>query len=380
MCMNSQNILNFNGNQIDVRIDFSENYDLELSNCGYDERLLSSNPIDYSGISTTMDFSNSSVITTITLTNNNLRYVIPYIDLIQHMGGTYEYTFLTTDTYKYSDGGEEVILWIDGFNETLPSLLNDFYFTNLDNIPIRDKVNFELRNFNIKPWVQQIKKEKKFLYPIRNSRGWTMEFKFRRGYGPWFENDKFFYMGVRGDSVIEDYADNSLSFGFTNQGEFIWTSAHLKSFCLDQFVVDTGKTNPLFVPFNEDFVVTIVFDRYIYLYDCDIPNEGGVNDYIVDYATLIEELSFKWDKRRIFRLGDLKVYVNGRLNKTFRNFEETILSDRGEQPYIMSWGGGTGLMNDIHLGSSKTELRSVRYFTEPLQPLYVKHNYFNYYK
>lgn len=375
MYMNSQNILNFNGLKIDVRLDNSESYDLELTNDDYDRRLLSDNPIEYGG-ETVIDLSDSfDEIYSITLVNDEFKLVIPFEPFIEYFGINYQHTFLTTDKYLYKLNNK--ILSIEKFNEIVIDVVD---LNNFDPTPIRDLINFEIINFKIKPWAQQIKKSDNFLYDLRTPKGWTMEFHFNKNKDSWEDKNVFFYTGVRGDNEIKNYADNSLSFGFTNMGEFEWVSTHLKNFCEDEYETLRGKTLPLNPRLNENFLISVVFDRYLYLYDCDIENEGGVNDYISDYATLEEELSFKWGKHKKFRLGDLKVYYNGKLIKVFPDWEEIVLSERGVQPYIMSWGGGTGLMEENHQGNSKLKLNKVRYLNQPLQPLYIKHNHINYYK
>jgi len=57
------------------------------------------------------------------------------------------------------------------------------------------------------------------------------------------------------------------------------------------------------------------------------------------------------------------------------NWEEVVPSNRGTQPFIQSWGGGTGLMSGIHSGVSCFNIKSVRYYEEPLNYVRVRHNF-----
>ena len=73
------------------------------------------------------------------------------------------------------------------------------------------------------------------------------------------------------------------------------------------------------------------------------------------YGREIVELNNKWLQQKDYRLGRLKIYVNGRRFHTFENFEEVIPralnTEREKQigvPFNLSWGGGTqGLRENL---------------------------------
>ena len=65
---------------------------------------------------------------------------------------------------------------------------------------------------------------------------------------------------------------------------------------------------------------------------------------------LIENLNLKWWKSLEDRKGILKIYLNGNPIYKYDNWIEIVSSTRGHQPFIQSWGGGTGLMGEIHEG------------------------------
>jgi hypothetical protein len=74
-------------------------------------------------------------------------------------------------------------------------------------------------------------------------------------------------------------------------------------------------------------------------------------------------------------LGTLKIYLNGRPIYKLENWEEIVPSNRGTQPFIQSWGGGTGLMNNIHNGVCCFNIKSIKYYEEPLDFVHVRHNF-----
>ena len=146
---------------------------------------------------------------------------------------------------------------------------------------------------------------------------------------------------------------------------------------------------------TKDFNITIVFDRYKRYTDCDIENDGGWNDLVgwkinpyqdteitavtstqlVTYSETIEELNKKWADEKSRRLGILKIYLNGRPIYKLENWEEIVPSKRGSQPFIQSWGGGTGLMGNIHNGVCCFNIKSIKYYEEPLDFVHVRHNF-----
>ena len=182
----------------------------------------------------------------------------------------------------------------------------------------------------------------------------------------------------------------------------------------ESFYTSSGQTETLCTTgLTKDFNITIVFDRYKRYTDCDIENMGGQNDLIIgphptDYiintgvtavtSTQVvtgylitnpldvltgatptyqynEELNKKWADERDRRLGTLKIYLNGNLIYKLKDWEEIIPSKRGEQPFIQSWGGGTGLMGGIHEGVCCFNIKSIKYYEEPLNFVHVKHNF-----
>lgn len=234
----------------------------------------------------------------------------------------------------------------------------------------------------------------------RTEKGWTLDFIFNRDTQPWNVGGVFYYLGVRGDDNVLNYSDNNLSFQFTQDRRIKWVTHHYSGYCqtngyAEDYYVSEGETPQLCtIGEDKDFNITIVFDRYSRLTDCNLENDGGWNDMVglktIDYVdtsvsavtsttTTVyntqEELNKKWADERNYRLGTLKIYVNGRPIYKIKDWEEIIPSDRGTQPFIQSWGGGTGLMGGIHEGVSCFNVKSIKYYEEPLDFVHVRHNF-----
>jgi hypothetical protein len=338
--MANQNILRFYGSKLDLRVDYSELYDYELSKVqmDYNEEVL--------------DFD-----TEIT------------------------YTGLTIDSSCLT-------------GLTLP------WEVEVNTIYTGDTCDFTVRR--------------------RTEKGWTLDFVFNGE----TTGTTFYYLGIKDDLLDGNYADNNLTFSFTNNNEIKWESYHYSGLCnpdsgyTESYYTLTGKTPELCTNgIYNDFNITITFDRYTYLYDCEIENEGGWNDLIlgphaVSYTdelwapttgdtgsffsgsfighstqittgytmvtgslnwitgdteySYVEELNKKWAGEKQKRLGTLRIYHNGKRIYKLKNFEEIIPSLRSSENEIVQIFGDDSL-NGI--------LKQVKYFEEPLDFVHVKHHY-----
>lgn len=282
---------------------------------------------------------------------------------------------------------------------------------------------------NNKPWVYKIDEGSgnNNCSPIvrrRTEKGWTLDFVFNREGLSWSSGNIFYYLGVLGDTnSTNNYLDNNLSFRFTNDGKVKWVAHHYSGSCdaslgyRQSNYIATGQTPTLCVTNNtKDFNLTIVFNRYKELTDCDIDNIGGFNDLIQgphavefvkpltgvtamtstqivegytitntieDWVTggtitneYIEKLNKKWANERDSRLGELKFYLNGNLIHTEENWEEIIPSYRDNQEMVQSWGGGRDYLTG-YLSQSVCcfNMVSIKYYEEPLDFVHVKHNF-----
>jgi hypothetical protein len=138
--------------------------------------------------------------------------------------------------------------------------------------------------------------------------------------------------------------------------------------------------NPPYLLLEHWFQVDVVWERYTWLDICDLWWRGGLGDitkteYLDSLANntmaLIKppitngkevaetidlvNLDQSWLDDVNFRMGRLKIYVNGKIHYTIENFEEIIpralSTDKEKQlgvPFNISWGGGTqGLRENL---------------------------------
>jgi hypothetical protein len=427
--MNTQNILNFYGSKFDIRLDSSEFYDYEISKIQNDyatDVLDLTTPITYTGltIDTTLGYSSCSR-NSITLSEHDnsindsdyiysgLTFNLNYNNFVSYFNNTYQHTILNNDIFTYVGIPNETHYFkISGFNNPIDAGI--FQFTGFTKnitkclsilnggtccpIPLK---------LNNKPWAYKFNEGRgtnncQPLLKRRTEKGWTLDFIFNRENVNWYSNNVFYYIGVRGDNNIENYADNNLSFQFTSDKRIKWVSYRYSGVCdpslgySESYYLDQGVTPQLCTTgTTKDFNVTIVFDRYKRYTDCNLENDGGWNDMIPGIKTIPytppsgssitstqttifsdqEELWKKWSSERERRLGTLKIYLNGRPIYKKENWEEIIPSTRGSQPFIQSWGGGTGLMNNVHNGTSCFNMKTIKYYEEPLDFVHVRHNF-----
>lgn len=256
---------------------------------------------------------------------------------------------------------------------------------------------------NIKPWNVQINVPYTgdtcdFTVRRRTEKGWTLDFVFNRDNKDWSEGKTFYYWGIVNELNPLNFIDNNLSFSFTSDGKIMWETYHYSGYCetsgyTESYYISSGETSTLCTGGTlNDFNITIVFERYKELYNCDLENEGGVNDYITGWTVtnplnvisgateqisgMTETLSHLWANERDSRLGILKIYLNGQPIYKIKDWEEVIPSLRNSSNGIYQiWGGGTTGYVDIHEGDTTFNLKKVQYYEEPLNFVHVRHHY-----
>jgi len=156
------------------------------------------------------------------------------------------------------------------------------------------------------------------------------------------------------------------------------------------------EVNPDWLDFEHWFLIDVVWERYTYMDYCDLKWFGGLDqitriEYLQSLANNaisliappytnglipgeieIVQLNQTWLDEAKFRLGSLKIYINGRIFYTVENFEEVIPrpldTDKEKQvgvPFNMSWGGGTqGLHENLTL-SACTATTAGMYIQDP---------------
>jgi len=394
--------------------DFIPIYELDLRNnlCYFDgiqlteyDNTIHDTGYTYSGITLILDYNNftsyfdttghtysniilNNDIYTYTGLTNEIHYLqietfhlgaTPYIDPI--LSGLTEeqvITGFTTDIISCSDR-------LDGFSGTCCPTQQI-----LSNLPYVIITNEGGGIDNCENYIQR-----------RTPKGWTLDFVFNKnGETNWTES-VFWFTGVRDEYEVENFADNGISFRFTDEGKISWTSYRYSGYCdisgfTELYYIDSGITKNALCPdgTSDDFNITITFERNnVYEDDCDLANEGGWNDLIVSISgDTTERLNIKWTNERNKRLGTLKLYHNGRPLEievpispisNFRNlpvykvknFEEIVLSDRGFQPFTHVVGGGVTGSGGIHNSVCCYSIKYAAYFEDYLKPLDVRQRY-----
>lgn len=435
--MNTQNILKFYGTKLDIKLDSSEFYDYELSKVDLDynsEVLDLTTPISYSTlkINTTLeDFSCQRNTITLTEFDNRVNdgsypysgfsSTVTYTTFVEWIGLYHKYLILNNDVYRFlSSDGEEHYMQISGYNEevnvdvrmgsseteVIEGFLTDGYLKCSNKLESETACCGITPKYGVKPWAYQ------FIQPEpnectssiinrRTEKGWTIDIIFNRESLSWSSGGKFYFFGTRGPNSYASSADSILSFGFTSDRRISWTATRYSGYChtesgyTESYYVDSDVTPQLCTTGEtKDFNVTIVFDRYKRYENCDLENNGGWNDLlgweieeyedtevtavtstqIATYQTTNERLNKKWSDERQRRLGTLKIYLNGRPIYKKENWEEVVPSSRGSQPFVQSWGGDVNLNGD-HTGVCCFNMKSIKYYEEPLDFVRVRHNF-----
>lgn len=427
--MNTQNILHNNGTKLDLRLDCSEFYDYDLG----DNNLVGENreypdftyEINLSSGLTRFDtiqlneFDNSVYDTGYTY--SGLTLVYNFTGFTQHFdttGHTYSNVYLNNDVFIYTGiTGEthyfEIYNYFSGGTPSLDPLLTGVTGTTLETVLTGFTTEYLFCTEQLSPITgtccptEVIKSNLPWVYLIdhgggddncdwfiqrRPERGFMLDFVFNRNSLPWSNGSVFFYSGVRDEYEPENYADNNLSFSFTDDGRIIWKVIRYSGYCSTDIVstdpvtgttysgwthiyyIDSGYTEPLCVSgTTDDFNLTISFERYYPYSGCTLANEGGWNDMVVDNATIEmneylpstkEELSARWMEERWKRLGTLKIYLNGRPIYKLDDWEEVIFSDRGFQPFAQAVGGGVTGCEGVHEGVCGFDIKYMGYLED----------------
>jgi hypothetical protein len=432
--MNSQNILKFWGSKLDLKLDSSEFHDYEVhkTESDYNAEVLDFNtPITYTGltINTTLMTGKDCNRDTISLievdvtpyitgsTFSNYTWVLPYSAFTSQLHNSD--LILENDVYKFIDSISREHYFVHNnnrYNNTLsnPFSLNVGGFTGTgttyscydvitgDDCCPQDPIP------TAKPWAYQINHGAgtdncSYKVQRRTPKGWTIDLVLNKTNLPWSDGNMIYYLGVRNETNISNYADNNLSFSFTNDGRVRWQSVRYSGICntetgySETYYISSGQTPVLCTNgTSRDFNLTISFERNSVYTDCNLENDGGWNDMIPGIKTIpytdttitavtstqttiyseVEELNKKWAFERSRRLGTLKIYLNGRVIYKLKDWEEVIPSTRGNQPFIQSWAGGTQYSGGIHnLGTSCFNFKRVQYYEDPLDYVNVRHHY-----
>jgi len=253
-----------------------------------------------------------------------------------------------------------------------------------------------------------------FVIRDRTEKGWTIDFIVNTSGQTLVTGNTFYYWGIKDEYIPANYIDNNVSFEFTVDNRIKWSKSIYSSYCGDDYLVveDSDKTNPICEgALVGDFNVTIVFDRNLDYKDCcEMENDGGLNDLftgwtivttgitagtypnglhndsaqqimneIIDGAgeyTTEWTINKKWYAEKYKRLGTLKIFLNGKLIYTNKEWEEVVPTVRqSENAIVQVLGGGTYGSGGIHEGTTPYEIKKVIYYEKPLSYIEIQNNY-----
>lgn len=315
--MNTQNILKYYGSKLDIKLDYSEFYDLELSGSDndYDTNLLDlSTPINYTSLIVSSDCITGTTINNIKpwIININQNYTSYDCDFTlrrrTEKGWTLDFVFNRNDL-NFSQGSDFYYWGVDTMSEYVDNFLK-FSFGEIDNEEVIIWEEVKLSGY------------------CDTVSGFTTT------------------------TIIESGHTNSISSGETLNDFNITITFERYSEYLNCDLTNEGGWNDLITGVtvnNPESIIT-----------------GGTES--ITYYEVINE---KWWNERNKRLGVLKIYLNGKLFYKKDNFEEIIPSLRtnGEK-IIQVIGGGFS-------GETETNftILNFNYYEEPLNFTEVKHNF-----
>jgi hypothetical protein len=150
-------------------------------------------------------------------------------------------------------------------------------------------------------------------------------------------------------------------------------------------------TNFVYTASTYNQSVTLIQPPYTHYYTTTYTSTTttyNVTTIETPYGREVVELNDKWLKEKDYRLGRLKIYVNGRKFHTFENFEEVIPRalnvEREKQigvPFNISWGGGTqGLRENLTfiecpISGDVTTTTTIDYSTTTTTSSYLGYQY-----
>jgi hypothetical protein len=343
--MNGQNILNYYGSKLDLKLDSSELYDYQLATneVDYDTDVLINIPIIYSAL--TIDSSCLDVSL-----NDQKPWIIPINK--NYTGDTCDFTvrrrtekgwtldfIFNRESINWSGGNIFYYLGIDGDTTDTNYLDNNltFGFTNNGRVywnSFHYSGSCSLTGYTETNYVAG--GQTPILCTTGNTSDFNLTIVFKR------------YKEFDGCDL-----DNMGGFNDLIRGP------HAVPFSVDPTTGVTAVTSTQIVT---GYIITNNVYEWI---------TGGTVT-----TQYVEELNKKWSDERDRRLGDLKFYLNGNLIYTEKNWEEIIPSYRNNQTIIQSWGGG---YNYSHFGPTQYicgfNIKSIKYYEEPLDFIHIKHNF-----
>jgi hypothetical protein len=326
--MANQNILSFYGSKLDLKVDYSELYDFELTNVqdDFDSQVLDfTTPISYTGL--TID---SSCLTGVTTPYFEVNVNEPYT------GGTCDFTVRRrtekgwTLDYVFSGTVSGSTFYYLGIKD---DLTDPNYADN--------NLTFSFTSDNRIKWTAY-----HYSGYCNPDTGYTETYYTASG-----QTEPLCSNGISEDfniTIVFDRYKHYFDCDVENQGGF-----------------NDLIQGPHAVPYTNTGVTAVtstqIVSGYTTINDYKDWITGGTLTH--DYS---EYLNKKWAFERDRRLGTLKIYLNGNPIYKVENFEEVIPSLRqSTNPMIQKWGDD----------SINYYIKKFQYFEEPLDFIHVKHHF-----
>jgi len=325
--MANQNILNYYGSKLDLKVDYSELYDFEISKTqdDFDAQVLDfTTPITYSGL--TID---SSCLTTGLTTPFQVLVNEPYT------GGTCDFT-----VRRRTEKG-----WTLDFVFSGNTTGTTFYFLGLED----DLIDTNYADNNLF-----------FSFTSDNRIHWAAYhysgFCQTSGYSETYyvasgQTEPLCLNGTSSDfniTITFDRYKHYVSCDIENQGGF------------NDLIL-----GPHAVPYTDTIVSAVTSTQIVSGYTITNNFKNWITGETITYE-YVESLNKKWAEELDRRLGTLKIYLNGNPIYKAEHFEEIIPSPRqSENSMVQIWGSS----------STKYVTKKIKYFEEPLDFVHVKHHH-----
>lgn len=341
--MNNQNILNFYGSKLDIKLDSSELYDYEV---GKVEGDYSTDVLNF-----TTEITYSTLIIDSSCLNTPINDIKPWENEIN--------THITQDDCDFTIRRRTEKGW------TL-----DFVFNLSGNTWPIDKTFYYWGIKNETTPLNYLDNNLSFSFTTGNKIKWES----LRYSGNCDSVSGFSYSEHYNSGITPTLCTNGISNDFNITIVFDrykhYTDCNLENDGGWNDMIQGPHLIP-FTPIVSASTSTNIMTGYTTTNSMDVILSGETPNY--EY---IEELNKKWNSEKERRLGILKIYLNGRPIYKIENWEEVIPSLRSSTNQIVQiWGGGTTGSGEIHVGNPTIQLKRVKYFEEPLDYVHVHHHY-----
>ena len=325
--MTNQNILSFYGSKLDLKVDYSELYDFELTKVqdDFNSQVLDfTTPITYTGL--TIDSSCLTGLTT------------PFSVIVNesYTGGTCDFT-----VRRRTEKG-----WTLDFVFSGITTGSTFYYLGIENDLTNPNYADNNLTFSFTPDNRITWNAYHYSGYCNPDTGYTETYYTASG-----QTEPLCLNGISSDfniTIVFDRYKHYFDCDVENQGGF-----------------NDLIPGPHAVPYTNTEVTAVTSTQIVSGYTITNNYKDWITGGTItnDFG---EYLNKKWAFERDRRLGTLKIYLNGNPIYKVEHFEEVIPSPRQSSlPMVQIWGDS----------STKYVTKKIQYFEEPLDFVHVKHHF-----